>query len=126
MNFESARAAYDAAGHVARRRLMLVVSFFSFRKKEPFVDMMVNEIPRQNFVVGVVSRHKQIGIGKSARTAFARDAPQLMPNLAGALAIRGVEAFEDRADTPIAARDERLEVRLARRFGIELDRPQLR
>ena len=105
---------------------MLVVSLLALRQKEPFVDVMVNEIPRQNFVVGIVPCHEGIGIGKSARTAFACDAPQLMPDLARAFAIRGVEAFEDRTNPAIPARYQRLKISLAWRFGIEFHRPQLR
>src|ERR1019366_7627750 len=71
---KSACAAHDASGNVAGRRLMFEVRFFAFRKKEPLVDVMVNEIPGQNFVVGVVPRHKEIGIGKSARRTLGRDA----------------------------------------------------
>ena len=108
---------------------MFVVSFFSFRKKEPFVDVMVNEVPRKNFVVGVMARHKRIGIGEIgtfARAIFARDALQLMPDLARGFALGGIEAFEDRADPAISPGHQRLKISLARRFGIELHGAELR
>ena len=50
---------------------MLVVSLLALREKEPLVDVMVNEIPRKNFVVGLPPRHKEIRIGKSAGSIFA-------------------------------------------------------
>lgn len=53
---------------------MLVVSFLTFRKKEPFVNVMVNEVPWKNFVIGVASRYEEIRIGKAAGAVLRRDA----------------------------------------------------
>ena len=51
---------------VARLGLMLVVGLLAFRQQEPFVDVMVDEIPRQNFVVRVMARDEEIGISECA------------------------------------------------------------
>ena len=53
---------------------MLVVRLLALRQKEPLVDVMVNEIPRKNFVVGVPPRHKEVRIRKSAGSIFASNA----------------------------------------------------
>ena len=67
------------------------------------MDVMVNEVPRQDFVIAIAPRHEGVGIGKAAGAIFGGDTPQLMPDFAGALASRSVQAFEDRADPAIAA-----------------------
>src|SRR5271154_7305369 len=121
--------AHSASLDVARRALMLVMRLLSLREQEPFVNMMIDKIPRQQLVVGVVASDEEIGVGQRrilARIHLAMNLRQLVPDGSGAVAARGLEPFEDTADAPIAARDHRLEVRLARRFGVELDLSQPR
>src|SRR5271156_2045234 len=121
--------AHSASLDVARRALMLVMRLLSLREQEPFVNMMIDKIPRQQLVVAVMASDEKIGIGQRrvfARLHLAMNLRQLVPDRPGAVAARGREPFEDTADAPIAARDHRLEVRFARRFRVELDLSQLR
>src|SRR5580700_7052035 len=127
--FILAGAAHGASLDVARRALMLVMRLFALSEQEPFVNVMIDKVPRQQLVVDIVASHEKIRIGQRrifARLDFAMYLDQLMPDSPGALAARGFQAFEDAADTAIAARDHRLEIRFARRFGVELNLSQSR
>ena len=51
---------------------MLEVRLLAFRKEEPFVDVMIDKVPRQQFVMAVVSEDKRVGIGKSGKIRTSR------------------------------------------------------
>ena len=106
---------------------MLVMRLFALSEQEPFVNVMIDKVPRQQLVVDIVASHEKIRIGQRrifARFDFAMNPGQLVPNCPGALTTRGFEAFEDAAHAAIASRDHRLEVRFAWRLGVELDLSQ--
>src|SRR5882672_100658 len=123
MRSRSARSAYRASFDVAGRALMLVMRLFALGEQEPFENVMIDKIPRQQLVVSVMPGDKKIGIRQICVSAFrlAMNLDQLMPDGTAAIESRGFEPFEDSGDTAIAAGDHRLEIRLARRFSIELD-----
>src|SRR5579863_3111689 len=124
-----ASAAHGASLDVARRTLMLMMRLLSLGQQKPFVNVMIDKVPRQQLVVDIVTGDEKIGIGQRrilTRLDFAMNLGQLVPDWARSLAARGFEPFEDCADASIAARDHRLKVRLARRFRIELDLPEPR
>ena len=86
---------------------MLVMGLLALRQKKPFVDVMVDEIPRQDLIMAESARDKEIRIGQAAAVErLTPDRGQLMPNRAGVVAALGAQAFEDAADGAIAARDE--------------------
>src|SRR5208283_4913019 len=118
-----AGSAHGASRHVARRTLMLMMRLFSFREQKPFVNVMIDKVPRQQLVVGVRTGDEEIGVGQrcsftAARLDFAMNLRQLVPDGSGTFASRGFQPFENSADAAIAARDHGLEIRLARRLGI--------
>ena len=41
---------------------MLMMRLLSFGKQKPFVNVMIDKVPRQQFVVDVVARDEEIGI----------------------------------------------------------------
>jgi hypothetical protein len=121
----SARSAHRASFDVAGRALMLVMRLLALGEQEPFENMMIDKIPRQQLVVSVMPGDEKIGIGQIGVSGFhlAMNLHQLVPDWTGAIESGGLETFENSGNTAIAARDHRLEVRFARRFGIELDLP---
>src|SRR5580704_1678979 len=124
-----AGAAYRASLDVARRTLMLMMRLLSFGEQKPFVDVVIDKIPRQQLVVNIMARDEEIGIGQRrvlARLDLAMNLRQLVPDRPRAFASRSLEPFEDSADAAIASRDHRLEIRLARRFCVELDLSEAR
>jgi len=77
---------------------MLVVGLFALREQKPLMDMMVDEVPGQDFVVAVMAGHEEIGIGKAAPFSprhFAFYRTKLMPDSAGIFDSGGGEAFEN-------------------------------
>src|ERR1700730_13349970 len=119
----STRSANRAASDVARLSLMFVMRLLALREQEPFVNVMIDKVPRQHFVVRVLPRHVKAGIREagSALARFAFDRAQLVPDRARVVASALAEPFENRPDPPIPARDQGLEIRLARRLRVELD-----
>src|SRR5258708_7696299 len=108
---------------------MLMMRLLSFGEQKPFVNVVIDKIPRQHFVVDVVTRDEEIGIGQGGflpRLDFAMNLRQLVPDWPRAFAAGGLQPFEDSTDAPIASRDHRLEIRLAWRFCVELDLPEAR
>src|SRR5215469_18898560 len=116
-----AGAAHGASLDVARRALMLMVRLFALGEQEPLVNVMIDKVPRQQFVVDILSCDVEVGIGQRsfAPLDFAVNLRQLMPDRACAVALRSLEPFKDAGDAPIAARHERLEIRVPRRLGVE-------
>lgn len=93
---------------------MLEVRLFALGQQEPLVNMMVNKIPRQNFVMSIAARNKKIRIGqRRIVNSFTPDGPELVPDGARIVASMIAQAFENRADAPIAAGNQSLEVSLA-------------
>jgi len=84
---------------------MLVVRLLALGCEEPFLDVMIDEVPGQNFVARVISRDEEVGIDKPAlaRGGLALDRFQALPDFAGQLAIFSAEARQDRTDPAIAA-----------------------
>jgi len=41
---------------------MLVMGLLAFGQQEPFVNVMIDEVPRQQLVIDVMARDKEIGI----------------------------------------------------------------
>src|SRR5579863_3916663 len=124
-----ATAAHCASLDVARRTLMLMMRLLAFGEQKPFENVMVDKVPRQQFVVDVMTCDEKVGIGQRrilSRLNFAMNLRELVPDRPRSFASRGFESFEDSADAAIAARNHRLEVRLTRRFRVELDLPQSR
>src|SRR5712692_7327031 len=117
----SARSAHGASEDVTGRALMLVMRLLALGEQEPFENVMIDKVPRQQLVVSIMPSDEKIRIGQSGISSLdlAMDLHQLMPDGTTALESRGFEAFENSGDAPIAAGDHGLEVRLARRFSIE-------
>src|SRR6267142_5618120 len=122
----SARSAYGTSDDVAGRTLMLVMRLFALGEQEPFENVMIDKVPRQQLIVSVMPGDEKIGIRQIGISSFdfAMNLRQLMPDGTAAVESGGFEPFEDSGDAPIAAGDHRLEIRLARRFSIELDLPE--
>src|SRR6266481_1965506 len=126
MRSRSARSAYRASEDVTGRALMLVMRLFTLCEQEPFENVMIDKVPRQQLVVRVMSGDEKIGIRQICVSAFrlVMNLDQLMPDGTAAIESGGFEPFEDSGDAAIAAGDHRLEIRLARRFRIQLDLPE--
>src|SRR5947199_278676 len=109
-----ARAAGVAGGGIAGRRLELGERLAAFREKIALVDGVLDEIPGQQSVQRVRAVDEAVGVD-TVRPAAERfqDGPPLVGTL--------VQADEDRRRTPVAAREERLQVCLARALGLDLD-----
>src|ERR1700723_2230701 len=78
-----ATAAHGASLDVARRTLMLMMRLLSFGEQKPFVNVMIDKVPRQHFVVDVVTGDEKIGIGQRgilARLDLAMNLRQLVPD----------------------------------------------
>src|SRR5258708_2069714 len=108
---------------------MLMMRLLSFGEQKPFVNVVIDKVPRQQLVVDVVTGDEEIGVGQRrnfARLDLAMNLRQLVPDRSCAFASRSFEPFEDSADAAIASRDHRLKIRLARRFRVELDLSQAR
>src|SRR5277367_878474 len=85
--FILAGSAYGASLDVARRALMLVVRLFALGEQEPFVNVMIDKVPRQQLVVDIVPSDEKIGIRQRrifARLDFAMNPDQLVPDGPGA------------------------------------------
>src|SRR5881296_51993 len=111
----SARAAGVASGGVTGRRLQLAQRLAAFREEVALVDRVLDEVPGQQRIDGVGA------VDEAVRVDALAPAPQGFqdgPPFVGAL----VQADQDRRRAPIAAREERLQVRLARALGLDLDR----
>ena len=77
---------------------MLVVGLFALREQKPFMDMMVDEVPGQGFVVAVMAGYVEIGIGETVRLSprhLALYRPKLMTDSARVLDSGSGEAFEN-------------------------------
>src|SRR5204862_233708 len=109
-----ARAAGVAGGGIAGRRLELGERLAALREKIALVDGVLDEIPGQQSVQRVRAVDEAVGVD-TVRPAAERfqDGPPLVGTL--------VQADEDRRRTPVAAREERLQVCLARALGLDLD-----
>jgi hypothetical protein len=64
------------------------------------MNMMVDEIPRQDFVVGVMAPNKKIGV-RQTRLGLTPDLSELMPDRARFFASGCAQAFEDSADASV-------------------------
>jgi hypothetical protein len=92
---------------------MLQVRLLALGRQEPFLDVMVDEVPGQNFIARVVARDEEVRIdertGAVGRgSGFALDSFQPLPDFAGQLAILSAEPRQDRTDAAVAARDQGL------------------
>ena len=102
---------------------MLVMRFLSLGQQKPFVDVMINEIPGQDLVLGVMTRDVEIGIGKQAAIArLALQRAERPPDGTRVAAVPLAHPFENRADAAVAARHQGLKLCCARRFGVEFYR----
>lgn len=43
---------------------MLMMRLFSFREQKPFVNVMIDEVPWQQLVVGVRTGNEEVGVGQ--------------------------------------------------------------
>src|SRR2546422_1894045 len=109
----SARAAGVAGGGVAGRRLQLAERLTAFREEVALVDRVLDEVPGQQRIEGVGAVDEAIRIHALAPAEGFQDGPPLLRAL--------VQADQDRGRAPVAAREERLQVRLARTLGLDLD-----
>src|SRR5216683_7729139 len=112
----SAGSAYGASEDVTGRALMLVMRLFALGEQEPFENVMIDKVPRQQLVVSVMPRDEKIRIGQIGVSRFdlAMDSHQLVPDRTGAVESRSLEPFEDSRDASISAGNHSLEVSLAR------------
>ncbi len=101
----STGAANSAARDIARLGLMFVMRLLAFRQQEPFVDVMIDEVPRQHFVMGVLACDVEIRVGQicNALAHFALDRAQFMPNRARVVASSLTEPLKNRTDPAISA-----------------------
>src|SRR5712671_4928180 len=84
----STRSTNRATSDVAGLGLMFVMGLLALGEQEPFVDVMIDKVPRQHLVVGILPGDVKIGIGEigGALARFALDGAQLMPDGAGIVA----------------------------------------
>src|SRR5271156_3886326 len=93
--------AHSASLDIARRALMLVMRLLSLREQEPFVNMVIDKIPRQQLVVGIVPSEKKVGAGQRQfrpRIPLAINFRHLGQDTPAAVPPRAREPFEDTAD----------------------------
>src|SRR5437763_16264137 len=109
-----ARAAGVAGGGIAGRRLQLAERLAALREQVALVDRVLDEVPGQQRIEGVGAVDEAVRVHALAP---APEGVQDGPPLLGAL----VQADQGRRRAPIAAREERLQVRLARALGLDLD-----
>src|SRR5579863_1656335 len=120
--FLSAGSADRTAGHVAGFGLMFVMGLLALREEEPFVDMMIDEVPREQFVMGKMTRDVEVGVGEAR--VVSRLAPKLSqfaPDVARLIASLGAQMFENSTDAAVATGNQSLKVGLARRFGVKFN-----
>ena len=58
----SARSAHGASDNVAGRALMLVMRLLALGEQEPFENVMIDKVPRQQLIVSVMPGDEKIGI----------------------------------------------------------------
>src|SRR6516165_11795151 len=112
----SARAAGVAGVGIARLRLAFLVRLPPLGGEVALLDLVVDEIPRQQLVEPVGAMHEAIGVDQIVPPAAQR-AQQRPP----ALRI-GVQSLQQLGHAPVATRQERLQVALARALGLDLHR----
>src|SRR6266849_9866284 len=83
----SARSAHGASEDVTGRALMLVMRLLALGEQEPFENVMIDKVPRQQLVVSVMPRDEKFGIGQICVSAFGivMNLDQLMPDGTAAL-----------------------------------------
>src|SRR5579862_2878827 len=108
------RAARTRRG-VARRRLAGRQRLAALDPQVAFADAMVDEIPRQGLVLGVGAMDVRVGV-RQIRQTVALPLADGPPPVAAAL----LYGFDEARDAAVAARQDGLQIRLARRLDIEL------
>src|SRR5262245_39192856 len=110
----SARAAGVARRGVARRRLQLREGLPPLGEEVALVDGVVDEVPGKERVEtpAAVDIAIRIDAVRAATERLQRRPPRVGTR---------VEPGEDRRDAPVAAREERLQIRLARALGLDDD-----
>src|SRR5207302_2398273 len=108
-----ARATGVAGGGIAGRRLQLAERLAAFREQVALVDRVLDEVPGQQRIEGVGAVDEAARVHALAPAEGFQDGPPLLRAL--------VQADQDRGRAPVAAREERLQVRLARALGLDLD-----
>src|SRR5271166_3719811 len=111
-----AGSAHGASLDVARRALMLMMRLLPFGDQKPFVYVMIDKVPRQQLVVDVMTGDEKIGVRQRRRFSgldFAMNLRQLVPDGSRSFTARRFQPFQDAANSAIAARDHRLEIRFA-------------
>src|SRR5439155_1094301 len=111
----SAAAAGMAGGGVAGRRLDLRNRLSPLGNEVPLIDRVVDEVPRQHRVERIGAMDEAIRIDGLA--ASAAQPPERRPPGVGL----GREELEDRRDAPVAAGEQRREIRLARALDLHVD-----
>src|SRR5262249_14509605 len=99
---------------VTRLRLALLVRLPPLGDEVALLDLVVDEIPRQQLVEAVSAMDEAIGVDEVVPPAAQR-AQQRPPTLR----IR-VQALQQLGHAPVAARQQRLQVALARALGLDL------
>src|SRR5713101_88968 len=89
----SACSAHSASFDVTGRALMLVMRLLALGEQEPFENVMIDKVPRQQLVVSVMPRDEKFGIGQIGVSRFdlAMDSHQLVPDRTGAVESRSLE-----------------------------------
>src|SRR5207249_8115311 len=110
----STRAAGVAGRGVAGRRLDLGQGLSPLGSEVPLVHRVIDEVPRQHRVERIRARDEAVGVDG---LAAATEPPERRPPRVGL----GRQTLEDRRRAPVAAREQRLEIRLARALDLDLD-----
>src|SRR5437879_5435019 len=111
----SAGAAGVAGGGVAGRRLDLGQRLPPLRGEVALIDRVIDEVPGQHRVERIGAMDEAVGVDDVAPgtpESFERRPPRVR---------LGRQLLEDRRRAPVTAREQRLEIGLARALDLDLD-----